>query len=43
MEKEAVIQEHATLENQLAALETQINSLAMDVDKQKTMVRLDKF
>ncbi|XP_058070002.1 structural maintenance of chromosomes protein 2-2-like [Magnolia sinica] len=32
MEKDAVIQEHASLENQLVSLQTQINSLTTEVD-----------
>ncbi|XP_010246683.1 PREDICTED: structural maintenance of chromosomes protein 2-1-like [Nelumbo nucifera] len=42
MEKEAVIEEHASLENQLACFETQIDSLASDVDKHKNKVILIK-
>lgn len=38
MEKEAVIKEHASLENQLVSLEMQINSLASEVDKHKIKV-----
>ncbi|OVA02199.1 RecF/RecN/SMC [Macleaya cordata] len=42
MEKEAVIQEHASLENQLAALEIQITSLTSDVDNHKVKVNAIK-
>lgn len=38
MEKEAVIREHASLENQLVSLHEQINSLSNDVDAYKTKV-----
>ncbi|KAF6164612.1 hypothetical protein GIB67_032840, partial [Kingdonia uniflora] len=38
MEKEAVIQEHDCLENQLAQLEAQINSLLSEVDKDRIKV-----
>ncbi|KAI3869392.1 hypothetical protein MKW92_010233 [Papaver armeniacum] len=38
MEKEAVIQEHASLESQLVDLEAQISSLAVDVDRHRAKV-----
>ncbi|KAK2651266.1 hypothetical protein Ddye_018755 [Dipteronia dyeriana] len=38
MEQEAVIQEHASLENQLALLRTQIDALALEVEEQKAKV-----
>lgn len=40
MEKDAVIQELATLENQLASAETQICFLSKELDKQKSKVLL---
>ncbi|KAK1563054.1 hypothetical protein Q3G72_021541 [Acer saccharum] len=38
MEQEAIIQEHASLENQLALLRTQIDALALEVEEQKAKV-----
>ncbi|KAK0597561.1 hypothetical protein LWI29_026495 [Acer saccharum] len=38
MEQEAIIQEHASLENQLASLRTQIDALALEVEEQKAKV-----
>lgn len=38
MEKEAVIQEHASLENQLVSLQGQIDTLSKEVDAYKTKV-----
>lgn len=38
MEKEAVINEHASLETQLASLRGQINNLTTEVDEQKIKV-----
>jgi len=43
MEKEAVIQELATLENQLASSETQIRIYTEALDKQKSQVLLELF
>lgn len=41
MEQEAVTQEHASLENQLALLRTQMDALAAEVEEQKAKVNIE--
>lgn len=41
MEQEAILKEHASLENQLASLRTQINGLTLEVEEQKANVSMD--
>lgn len=43
MEKEAVIQEQASLENQLASLTTLISDLTSEVEEQKSTVSIEKY
>lgn len=41
MEMEAVIQEQASLENQLAVMGTQISNLSSELEEQKSKVSID--
>lgn len=43
MEKDAVIQEQASLENQLASLKTLISDLSSEVEEQKSTVSIDIY
>ncbi len=43
MEMEAVIQEQASLENQLSSMSTQISNLASEVEEQKSTVSIDNY
>lgn len=43
MEMEAVIQEQASLENQLASLGTQISNFSSDVEEQRSTVSIDNY
>jgi len=43
MEMEAVIQEQASLENQLASLATLISNLASEVEEQKSTVSISIY
>lgn len=41
MEHEAIVKEHASLENQLASVRMQINGLTSEVEEQKNKVSMD--
>lgn len=41
MEHEAIVKEHASLENQLASVRMQINGLTSEVEEQKIKVSMD--
>lgn len=41
MEHEAIVKEHASLENQLASVRMQIDGLASEVEEQKNKVSMD--
>lgn len=43
MKMEAVVQERASLEGELASLQSQINAIASDVEEQKSKVTKEYF